>query len=32
MPVNSFENYHMSWKPKKTYGEGALYISLAAQL
>ena len=32
MPVNSFDNYYMSWKPKRIYNKNALYISLAEQL
>lgn len=32
MPVNSFENYPMSWKPSKNYDGKPIYISLAEQL
>ena len=32
MPVNSFENYPMSWKPKKTDLEKPYYLSIAARL
>lgn len=32
MPVNSFENYPMSWKPVKRNDNKPLYISLADQL
>lgn len=29
MPVNSFENYPMSWKPTLTLTQNPLYLSLA---
>lgn len=32
MPVNSFENYPMSWKPTLTPSKKPLYLSLAEQL
>lgn len=32
MPVNSFENYYMSWKPAKSGLQKPLYLSLAALL
>lgn len=32
MPVNSFENYPMSWKPKLNYGKNPLYIELSNML
>ena len=32
MPVNSFENYPMSWKPQRSDLEKPYYISLAARL
>lgn len=32
MPVNSFENYYMSWKPKIDKNENSLYHTLANQL
>lgn len=32
MPVNSFENYPMSWKPKKSDLEKPYYLSIAALL
>lgn len=32
MPVNSFENYPMSWKPQIAKGEKSIYICLADQL
>lgn len=32
MPVNSFENYPMSWKPQRSDMEKPYYISLAARL
>lgn len=32
MPVNSFENYPMSWKPDLSKAEGPLYKALAAML
>lgn len=32
MPVNSFENYPMSWKPERENLEKPYYLSLAAQL
>lgn len=32
MPVNSFENYPMSWKPDKSELESPYYLSLAAGL
>ena len=32
MPVNSFENYPMSWKPKKSELERPYYLSIAARL
>lgn len=32
MPVNSFENYPMSWKPKLKKGKMALYLTIAKQL
>lgn len=32
MPVNSFENYPMSWKPHISSGTEPLYLSLASQL
>ena len=32
MPVNSFENYPMSWKPQKSKLEKPYYISIAASL
>ena len=33
MPVNSFQNYPMSWKPKReALGKGPLYLSLASLL
>lgn len=32
MPINSFENYPMSWKPTLPQGKKPLYIALAEQL
>ena len=32
MPVNSFENYPMSWKPDKTKLERPYYLSIATML
>lgn len=32
MPVNSFENYHMNWKPDKDKLKYPYYLSLAEQL
>lgn len=32
MPVNSFENYPMSWLPKRPKGNRALYLDIAEQL
>lgn len=32
MPVNSFENYYMSWKPNKNQLKYPIYISLANKL
>ncbi len=32
MPVNSFENYPMSWKPQKSDLEQPYYLSIAARL
>lgn len=32
MPVNSFENYPMSWKPTLKRTKKPLYLSLAEQL
>ena len=32
MPVNSFENYPMSWRPKLKRGKKALYLTIAKQL
>lgn len=32
MPVNSFENYPMSWKPSLPQGKKPLYLTLAEQL
>lgn len=32
MPVNSFENYPMSWKPTLKYSKKPLYLTLAEQL
>ncbi len=32
MPINSFENYYMSWKPQKEALQKPLYLSLAALL
>ena len=32
MPVNSFENYPMSWKPVISDRKGAIYTQLAEQL
>lgn len=32
MPINSFENYPMSWKPVITDRKGAIYTQLAEQL
>ncbi len=32
MPVNSFENYPMSWKPDLSHATGPLYKALAAML
>lgn len=32
MPVNSFENYPMSWKPQKSQLERPYYLSLASLL
>lgn len=32
MPVNSFENYPMSWKPQKSTLEKPYYLSIAASL
>ncbi len=29
MPVNSFDNYYMSWKPNKNRLSNPLYLSLA---
>lgn len=32
MPVNSFENYYMSWKPEKNQLKYPIYVSLADKL
>ena len=32
MPVNSFEDYPMSWKPTLNHAVKPLYLSLARQL
>ena len=32
MPINSFENYPMSWKPTLTHTKKPLYLALAEQL
>ncbi len=32
MPVNSFENYYMSWRPQKNNLKSPLYKSIANQL
>lgn len=32
MPINSFENYPMSWKPKKSKTNKPIYLDLAEQL
>ena len=32
MPVNSFENYPMSWKPTLPHSKKALYLTLAEEL
>lgn len=32
MPVNSFENYPMSWKPKRPQGTKPIYLNIAEQL
>lgn len=32
MPVNSFDNYHLSWKPDRARLAAPLYLSLAAAL
>ena len=32
MPVNSFEDYPMSWRPQKSRLEKPYYISIAASL
>ena len=32
MPVNSFENYPMSWKPTLQHSKKPLYLTLAEQL
>ena len=32
MPVNSFDNYHMSWKPRRDRLTAPIYLSLAAML
>ena len=32
MPINSFENYPMSWKPDKTHLTSPLYLSIATLL
>lgn len=32
MPVNSFDNYHMSWKPDRAGLSAPIYLSLAALL
>ena len=32
MPVNSFDNYHLSWKPDRSRLSAPLYLSLAAML
>ena len=32
MPINSFDNYHLSWKPDRTKLSAPIYLSLAAML
>ena len=32
MPINSFDNYHLSWKPDRTRLSAPIYLSLAAML
>jgi DNA-binding transcriptional MocR family regulator len=32
MPINSFDNYHLSWKPDRRLLSAPLYLSLAAAL
>ncbi len=32
MPINSFENYPMSWKPQLTDSKKPLYLALAEEL
>ena len=32
MPVNSFDNYHMAWKPALGDSSGPIYLSVAAML
>ena len=32
MPVNSFDNYHMGWKPRRDRLSAPIYLSLAAML
>ena len=32
MPINSFDNYHMSWKPVRDRLSAPIYLSLAAML
>lgn len=32
MPVNSFDDYYMSWRPKIERGKKALYLMIAEQL
>ena len=32
MPVNSFDNYHMAWKPELGDSSGPIYLSVAAML
>lgn len=32
MPVNSFDDYPMSWKPQRTELEQPYYLSIAARL
>ena len=32
MPVNSFDNYPMSWKPQIEHGAAPIYLAIAEQL
>ena len=32
MPINSYDNYHLSWKPEKSHLKQPYYLSLASAL